>query len=340
MAVWVIRAGGHGEQEPYAIANDMAVVGWDEVGDLANLLERKSLLPLLVEVYPDEAENTLKNWETQLWAFSHRVEPGDLVILPRKRTSTVAIGRALGAYRFVEDAPSGCRHQIPVEWVKKDIPRQSIESDLRYSIGGAMTVFQVRRNRAEDRFRAFLDGRTLALGFDTKAAEELDAETEEVTHPDLERLALDQITDHISRKFRGHELERLVEAVLIAQGFVTDRTNEGADGGVDILCGRGSLGLEPPRMCVQVKSQDKALDVKVVRELQGVLSTFGADLGLIVAWGGFTSSADQEARRNFFKIRLWDPDKLITQLVSVYDRLPEDIQKDLPLKRVWTLVQG
>ena len=156
--------------------------------------------------------------------------------------------------------------------------------------------------------------------------------------PDLERLAYDQISDHIGRKFRGHELERLVEAVLKAQGFVTDRTEEGADGGVDILCGKGSLGLESPRLCVQVKSQDSAVDVNVVRELQGVLNTFGADLGLIVSWGGFTTNADAEARRNFFRIRLWDPDVLIEQLTSVYEKLGEDIQKDLPLQRIWALV--
>jgi len=60
-----------------------------------------------------------------------------------------------------------------------------------------------------------------------------------------------------------------------------------------------------------------AIDVKVVRELQGVVNSFGADLGLLVSWGGFTSKADEEARRNFFKIRLWDPDTLITQIQSV-----------------------
>ena len=35
---------------------------------------------------------------------------------------------------------------------------------------------------------------------------------------------------------------------------------------------------------------------------------------------------------------LWAPDVLIGQSVAVYDDLPEDIQKDIPLKRVWTLI--
>jgi restriction system protein len=336
VAIWVTRAGRSGEQEQFALDKDVAAIGWDDIPDLSRLHNRDELLPLLKSTYPEEAENTLKNWETQLWAFSHRIKSDDLVVLPRKRTSTVAIASVIGPYRHDPAAPTGARHQLPVRWIQTDIPRQSIDSDLRFSIGGAMTVFPVSRNRAEERFRALVSGKDT-----TKSPVETTqtVDVEELSQPDLARIALDQITDHISRKFRGHELERLVEAILMAQGFVTDRTAEGADGGVDILCGRGALGLEPPRMCVQVKSEDKPIDVKVIRELQGVLSSFGADLGLVVAWRGFTSKADQEARRNFFKIRLWGPDSLITQMVSVYDQLPEDIQKDIPLKRIWTLVQ-
>lgn len=337
MPVWVARAGRAGEQEQYALDNDVVVTGWDEVPDLSAIGNRGEVLRLLADAYPDEAENTLKNWETQLWAFSHRVAEGDVIVLPRKRTGTIAFGVCTGVYRFDPLAPPGCKHRIPVRWIQKDIPRQAVDSDLRYSIGGAMTVFQVSRNKAEERLRALVSGKVvIRAALDVHA--EADQEPGDGSPPDLARIALDQITDHISRKFRGHALERLVEAILIAQGFVTDRTAEGADGGVDILCGRGSLGLESPRMCVQVKSEDKPIDVKVIRELQGVLSTFGADLGLIVAWRGFTSKADQEARRNFFKIRLWGPDALISQMVTVYDRLTEDIQKDIPLKRIWTLV--
>ncbi len=337
MPVWVARAGRNGENEAFVMDNSIAVAGWHDVPDLSSLNERSELLPILNKQYPGEAENTLKNWETQLWAFSNRIEKGDVLILPRKRTSTVAIGIVKGEYRYDAKAVSGCRHQIPVTWKERDLSRQSIDIDLRHSLGASMTIFQVSRNRAEDRIRAMLDGKTLPLGQDTKATGDGD-DASDTPIPDIERFALDQISDHISRKFRGHELERLVEAVLLAQGFITDRTDEGADGGVDILCGKGRLGLEPPRLCVQVKSQDKPIDVKVVRELQGVLNSFGADLGLIVAWGGFSSGADKEARRNFFKIRLWGPDELIGQLVAAYDDLPKDIQKDIPLKRVWTLV--
>ena len=286
MSSWVARAGRDGEQEQFALQDNFVVVGWDDVPDLSLLTSRDELLPLLLSCYQDEAENTLKNWETQLWAFSHRIELNDLVILPRKRTSTVAFGTAIGKYLFEPNGPSGCKHRIPVSWIRTDIPRQSIDSDLRFSIGGAMTVFQVARHDAERRFRVLVAEPSVAPSTVPSDAIGSDVAANESVAPDLAQLALDQIADHISKKFRGHELERLVEAVLRAQELVTNRTNPGPDGGVDILCGRGALGLDRPRLCVQVKSQDQAVDVKVIRELQGSLSTFGADAGLIVSWGG------------------------------------------------------
>lgn len=340
MSVWVARAGRYGEQESYALENGVALVAWDDLPDLREVAEREKLLPLIRECYPDEGEGTLKNWESQLWAFSKRIEVGDLIALPRKSTSTVAFGRVTGPYRYIADAPVGCHHQVPVEWVKTDISRQKIDGDLRFSLGGAMTVFQISRNNAEERLRALVDGKPAPQPrfYDTSAdAGEAETTTSD-SPPDLQQYALDQITEHISRKFRGNDLERLVEAILNANGFVTERANPGRDGGVDIVGGRGVLGLESPRLCVQVKSQDDPIDVGPFRELQGVLATFGADLGLIVAWGGFKQSVLSEARRSFFQIRLWDSDALVRNVQEVYDHLPEDIQKDLPLKRIWALV--
>ncbi len=156
---------------------------------------------------------------------------------------------------------------------------------------------------------------------------------------DLEQFARDQISNHINQKFKGHGLARLVGAVLQAQGYQVRIAPEGPDGGVDIIAGQGALGFEPPRLVVQVKSSDTPVDVGVLRELQGVINNFGADLGLIVAWGGYKGTVEKEAARQFFKIRLWDADDLVQMVQENYDHLNEDIQAELPLKRIWTLVQ-
>jgi len=68
------------------------------------------------------------------------------------------------------------------------------------------------------------------------------------------------------------------------------------------------------------------------------MTTFKADEGLLVSWGGFNRPVQQEARLSFFSVRLWDADDLIAAIERTYDRLPKELQAELPLKRVWALV--
>jgi restriction system protein len=79
---------------------------------------------------------------------------------------------------------------------------------------------------------------------------------EDVAPVDLEQYAQDDISAFIGQKFKGHELTRLVDEILSAQGYQTVASPEGAEGGVDIVAGAGPMGFDAPRLCVQVKSSD------------------------------------------------------------------------------------
>jgi len=54
--------------------------------------------------------------------------------------------------------------------------------------------------------------------------------------------------------------------------------------------------------------------------------------------GGGWDPTEKEARQHYFKIRTWDASDLVKAIYRVYDKLPEEIQADLPLKPVWMLV--
>jgi restriction system protein len=130
-----------------------------------------------------------------------------------------------------------------------------------------------------------------------------------------------------------------VEAILKAQGYITKNSEPGKDGGVDILAGSGPLGFNDPRICTQVKSSSLPLDIRILRELQGVMQRVNAKQGLLVAWGGFTKDAIQEARNVFFSIRLWDQGDLIDEVLTHYEQFSDELKAELPLKRIWTLVE-
>ena len=60
---------------------------------------------------------------------------------------------------------------------------------------------------------------------------------------------------------------------------------------------------------------------------------------MLVAWGGINKTARQELRSQFFRVRVWDADNLLDAVLRNYDKLSEELRADLPLKRVWSLVE-
>lgn len=334
MTLWLVRAGASGEDEAIALDKSVAIIGFTEVANLEGAHSREDVKAKVDAAYPDESDKARINYTGQLWAFVGRIQPGDLVVLPLKRRAAIAVGKVTGPYHYRTDLGSDARHTRPVDWLRTDIPRASIDQDLLYSLGAFMTVCQIKRNNAEERFKAILAGKPITpppLPTDDQG---------DTVEPliNLEDYARDLIRQGIGRKFRGRDLERLVQAVLQAKGYRTLEAPVGADGGVDIIAGSGPMGFDTPRLCVQVKSSDQPLDVKVLRELQGVMRNFRAEQGLLVSWGGFKSTTLGEARMLFFELRLWDSDDVINAVLESYEQLPADIQADLPLKRVWMLV--
>lgn len=338
MTFWVVRAGRHGANEVYVIEQSAVVIGWEAVGDLSVISNRDALQSHVEKSYPNESLGTQRIWTGELWAFKERIQIGDWVAVPLTSRSAIAIGRVTGPYRYVSNAPFGAKHQRSVEWIRTDLPRSDVDQDLLYTLGATLAVFRARRNNAEERLKALAKGQPL------RAAEHVSNDTDS-TEPDedgavdLEQFAADQVVKFIGRKFIGHELARLVGAILTAEGYQIEVSKPGADGGVDNLAGTGPMGFGQPRIAVQVKSGSTPADVSVLRELQGVMPRFGADHGLIVSWSGFKDSVIREARQLFFEVRLWDSGDLVSALQKNFERLPEELQAELPLKRIWLLVE-
>lgn len=338
MAVWVARAGRQGEREEFALDNNVAVYG-SSLPDLSQFKTRAEIEEALRGSHPDAKPNTVAAWVAQNWAFARSIQVDDLVVLPLKRQNAIAIGEVMGGYKYRPNNPGEAKHVHSVKWLVQDMPRDRFDPDLLNSFGALQAVFQVKRNNAEERIRAVLSGRPGRISDSNVDATREEEATDAVAPIDLQEYANNLIRAHIDRNFAGHKLAQLVNAVLEAQGYQTQVSDPGPDGGVDIIAGRGPMGFDPPRLCVQVKSGDQQQDVKVLRELKGVMKDFGAEQGLFIAWGGFRRTALAEARRAFFEIRLWDAGHLVDAVLRHYDQFPEDLKADLPLKRIWSLVQ-
>jgi restriction system protein len=339
--VFLVRAGGNGEDEDYVLENNLAVIGFQLVKSVENAKEYPDIFKAVQASMPNEKPRAVGNYAGQLWAFALAMKEGDIVVLPRKRTSQIALGVVSGPYKY-QEVRGELRHTRPVNWMRPELPRTTFEQDLLFSFGAFMTVCTIGRNDAERRVAAVLEGKSdpgfagVAIPKPPVSAES--APPVEEASTDIAQFAQDQIQRHIQSRFSGHAMSQLVEAVLKAEGWVTRLSPPGPDGGVDILAGRGLLGLDQPRLCVQVKSEPKPVDVTVYRTLQGSMQTFKADQGLLVAWGGFNKVVLAEAKQNYFSVQLWDSRDLIEAVYRNYERLPEEVQANLRLKRVWMLI--
>lgn len=329
MAIWVVRAGKYGQREQIELDKSFIAIGWSDLPDHSKISSKENLGALYLKYYEEGKKMAFAINMGQIWRFINEIQINDLVAVPLKSQSSVIIGEIVGDYEYTEIYGINCKHIRRVNWLKT-FPRTTFDQDILYSFSAQMTVFQVKRNNAEERIKNMLSKQPALKG-----EKRFEIDEEKI---DIEQYARDQIEKHIEKKFKGHGLAILVEAVLIAQGYVTKQSPPGPDGGIDILAAAGPLGFSSPKICVQVKSTSNPSDVKVLRELQGVMQKVRAEQGLLVSFGGFTKTALKEARDSFFTIRLWDAGALLDSVFRYYNQFDDEIKTELPLKRIWTMV--
>lgn len=344
---WLIRAGRAGEREQWALTNGVSGGGFFEVADLTAATSREAVAARVAAGFPGAADGKIQNFTAQLWALRERIAVGDLIVMPLKNTPRLAIGRITGPYEYRADPDPSLRHVRPVQWLVTDVPRTAVKQDLLYTLGAFLTICEVKRNDAAYRIE-----RLAQTGADPGARSSVapgpvspgpgptplpdDPDTVEI---DIEQYALDRLQSRVIQTYAGHAMQRLVAAVLTADGFTCTVPDPGPDGGVDVIAGTGPLGLDEPRLVVQVKSEAGAVGIDVVNQLLGAVTRFQAHQGLLVAWGGLTKSAEQIVNQNYFRVRAWSADDLMQAVFRTYDGLSEEIRSELPLKRVWALVE-
>lgn len=339
-AIWLVRAGRYGDQEQAALDNDIVTIGWNELGNISNYQNKESFFTFFETTYPNQKPKAILNKANQVWRFKNEIEIGDLVVLPLKQEPCIAVGEVISDYEFTENLGPDIIHTRRVKWFTKDMPRTNLNQDLLYSLGAFMTVCRIQRNDAETRIPAAVQsylGKVHSASPQSSATIE-DSLDDKSVIADLETLGKDQIRSFINQQFAGHRLQDLVAAIFEVEGYATVVSPPGKDGGVDILAGKGLLGLEEPRICVQVKATSTPSGIDVVNSLLGVVASYGASYGLIVSMGGFTRDARKKAKEQFFKVRLWDSNDFINATLRNYHKLSDDIQASLPLKQVWVVV--
>jgi restriction system protein len=323
MGAWLIRAG---RREQWCLANGVAGGGFPEVEDLTKATTRDAVHAAVVTAYPAVTTHRQIGLSAQLHALRNRVVPGDLVALPLKARGHLALGRVAGAYAHVETETGAPGHVVRVEWQRTDLARAAVHPYLLHCLNTLVTVGELARPDAASRLEHLMESGTdpgpRTLDEPTQAVDLLDATT-------------DRIRAHVAEAFPGPALAALVAEVLTAEGFACSP----ATNGLDLVAGHGPLGLDAPRLVVQVKPGTEPAGSGVVSQLLGLRSGLQADQALLVAWGGLSRQARTMADAQRFVLRVWDAPAFLDALLHAYPRLPAEVRSRMPLRQTWVLLE-
>lgn len=158
--VWLIRAGREGRYEQLALGENIALIGWSDLGDIRSA-DRDQLKLMIRQVYGEERPQSLASQAGQIFRFVHDVELGDIAVLPLlSDPGHVAIGRVSGEYEYREEERFGpdARNTRRVEWFAQRVPYERFDPDLREAFGQQGTVSEITKPDAARRLVASVQG--------------------------------------------------------------------------------------------------------------------------------------------------------------------------------------
>ncbi|MCX7747333.1 MAG: restriction endonuclease [Clostridia bacterium] len=327
--VWGIHAGALGEVDSKFLskAKPCIAIGWANVGDLSKISsDREDFKERLAKAYPDTKKGAVPTSAGMLFRFVHEIQTGDIVVYPSKRDKMVHIGKVAGNYEFNISYDSNYPNIRPVEWLKH-VPRTKFSQGALYEIGSALSLFQVKNY--SDEFIAVLSG-------DGPNKVEVEDNTVAKVAEEIEQSTRDFIAKKLTQELKGHPFEHFVAHILNILGYKTRVSPEGADGGIDIIAHKDELGIEPPIIKVQVKSNDASITPDKVQALYGNVSS--GEYGLFVALNDFSKKAVEFAKSKS-NLRIIDGEELVDIVLQYYEKIDSKYKAIIPLKNVYIPVQ-
>lgn len=313
--------GIHAKDEDLFLKDKVIAIGWDNIGSLADIPQtRDAFKARYTKAYPDATKQSIANSAGMLYRFVCEAKPGDYVVFPSRFNREINIGEIVSEYFYDSDAQR-YRNRRRVEWLKH-LPRTVFSQGALYEIGSAMSFFSIK-NYADEYLEA------LAKGFKAHAVEP--------DSPDVVAMGADEIIDttkdfilkNLSRKLKGYDLEGFVASLLNAMGYRTTVSPQGGDRGIDITAYKDEL---PPRILVQVKSQDGAIKETMIQSLKGAMRE--GDYGLFVTLSDYSPNAKKYLDSTPI-IRGINGVELVDLTLKYYNQLEDKYKRIIPLKMAY-----
>jgi restriction system protein len=130
-------------------------------------------------------------------------------------------------------------------------------------------------------------------------------------------------------------MEELMKEILKAMGYIAKRRGKlnNSDRGVDIFASKDGLGLEDPRIFVEVKHRKDKVSAEDIKKLISEKSS--SDRCIYLSTSGFSQKALYQADSTNIPLSLLDIDKLADLVQDYYENFSAEGKALLPLKKIF-----
>lgn len=324
--MWMVRAGHGGNLFENFKEKNIVAIGWD-IGNLSKISTISTLdeiKKLVREKYSEYSLGKLNISAGQIYRFKAEFKKDDYVVTYNPEERFYLVGEITSDYEHntkLLEYP----HIRRVRW-KGSVQRDDLSTSTKNTLGAISTIFEIQREAKQE----MLD---LLEGKKTKEIKEEESEEAEldVIKEDIIEKAREFIKDKVYR-LDWEEMQELAAGVLRGMGYKTRVSPKGPDRGKDIQASPDGLGLEDPRIKVEVKHRRGQMGAKEIRSFIGGLS--GAK-GIYISTGGFSTEAKYEAERASMPVTLVDIDMLVTLIIQYYDNFDIETRTLLPLIKIY-----
>lgn len=324
---WMVRA-GEGSYLIREFERGYVGVGWNEVGSLEKIDTMEDIRGRYVPAYPDASQGNVSGAVAMLFKFRSVMKVGDKVVTYDRDSREYLVGTLTSDYLYKPGEIADYNHIRTVNWEGR-VSRDRLSATSRNSLGSVLTVFAINED-VWNNVAALLRGeRHVAAEEQT----EEDREELELIREDMRARALELIKDKILA-LHSDDLEKLAATILRAMGYRARVSPKGPDRGVDVFASPDGLGLEEPRIKVEVKHRPKeAIGSQQIRSFLGGLRQ--GDRGLYVSTGGYSKDAKYEAERSNIPLTLLSLDDIADLVMTYYETFDSDGRALIPLVKVY-----
>jgi restriction system protein len=334
--MWMVRAGRDSVYAEDFLQHDMVSVGWESLGPIGDNPSKKELEQAYRQTFPRESDGAVTAGVGQIYRFYTEIQPGDAIVTYDRDKRLYYVGEVVSGVAYTTAPIPDMPRVREVRWTRR-VSRDRLSVEARNTLGAIQTLFLIKPPVAREiAAKAVpLDAAAEPPLTTPAAVAEDEVVLAQQIRAELIEKAEETIEDRIVQ-LSWDEMQELVAGILRAMGYRTTVSPRGPDRGYDVFASPDGLGLEEPRIFVEVKHRpSSSMGSQDLRSFIG--GRTARDRCLYISTGGFTKDARYEADRASVPLNLLGLVDLRRLLVEYYDQLDESTRSLIPLKRVYVL---